>query len=271
MSVADTVVVMDHGRIEQVGPPRTIYNAPATSFVARFIGGHNTLPLKIFGMTTTATTPVLYAPGTVTTGVSFLVTMLCLFFTSLFTIDRQRASSHCQGWSTSVQLSGNSTEDLLYGLRSVGLPIQGFGDIQEQYSQFVDDGLLALHLAPHGRMGARCDCISQNPEFGLTHRRHCLEGRDTRRDGLDTPRRLRGVRSARFPHTRKNSSPAAARLRLVMSVSGGSARKVKVTGERANGHRTSRFHHSDGHCPGLFDEPEIEGQQGLASCGGAEM
>ena len=43
MSVADTVVVMDHGRIEQVGPPRTIYNTPATSFVARFIGGHNVL------------------------------------------------------------------------------------------------------------------------------------------------------------------------------------------------------------------------------------
>ena len=43
MSVADTVVVMDHGRIEQVGPPRTIYNAPSTSFVARFIGGHNVL------------------------------------------------------------------------------------------------------------------------------------------------------------------------------------------------------------------------------------
>ncbi len=43
MSVADSVVVMDHGRIEQVGPPRTIYNAPATSFVARFIGGHNVL------------------------------------------------------------------------------------------------------------------------------------------------------------------------------------------------------------------------------------
>ena len=43
MSVADAVVVMDHGRIEQVGPPRTIYNTPATSFVARFIGGHNVL------------------------------------------------------------------------------------------------------------------------------------------------------------------------------------------------------------------------------------
>ena len=43
MSVADIVVVMDHGHIEQVGPPRTIYDVPATGFVARFIGGHNVL------------------------------------------------------------------------------------------------------------------------------------------------------------------------------------------------------------------------------------
>ena len=43
MSVADTLVVMDRGRIEQVGPPSVVFNAPATSFVARFIGGHNVL------------------------------------------------------------------------------------------------------------------------------------------------------------------------------------------------------------------------------------
>lgn len=43
MSVADTVVVMDRGRIEQAGAARSIYNAPASSFVARFIGGHNVL------------------------------------------------------------------------------------------------------------------------------------------------------------------------------------------------------------------------------------
>ena len=42
----------------------------------------------------------------------------------------------------------------------------------------------------------------------------------------------------RFPGTRKNSSPAAAKLHLVMSVSGTGAHKVKVTGERANDHRT---------------------------------
>jgi len=37
------------------------------------MGVTNTLPLEIFGMTTTVTTPTLYALGTVTTAVSFLV------------------------------------------------------------------------------------------------------------------------------------------------------------------------------------------------------
>ncbi|MDJ0949134.1 MAG: ABC transporter ATP-binding protein [Alphaproteobacteria bacterium] len=41
MALADLIVVMDHGRIEQVGAPRTVYSEPATLFVARFIGGHN--------------------------------------------------------------------------------------------------------------------------------------------------------------------------------------------------------------------------------------
>lgn len=36
-------------------------------------GSDNTLPLEIFGMTTSVTTPVLYALGTLTTGFSFLV------------------------------------------------------------------------------------------------------------------------------------------------------------------------------------------------------
>jgi len=42
----------------------------------------------------------------------------------------------------------------------------------------------------------------------------------------------------RFPGPRKNSSPAAAKLHLVMSARGTGAHKVKVTGERANDHRT---------------------------------
>jgi putative spermidine/putrescine transport system ATP-binding protein len=46
MALADQIVVMNAGRIEQEGPPRAIFNAPRTEFVARFIGGHNVIPLS---------------------------------------------------------------------------------------------------------------------------------------------------------------------------------------------------------------------------------
>jgi sulfate transport system ATP-binding protein len=38
MSVADHIAVMDHGRIEQVGGPRELYDRPANRFVMRFLG-----------------------------------------------------------------------------------------------------------------------------------------------------------------------------------------------------------------------------------------
>ncbi|RYY92495.1 MAG: ABC transporter ATP-binding protein [Comamonadaceae bacterium] len=43
MALADTMVVMNHGRIEQAGAPHAVYNAPASEFVARFMGGHNVI------------------------------------------------------------------------------------------------------------------------------------------------------------------------------------------------------------------------------------
>ncbi len=43
LTMADRIVVMDQGVIEQIGTPREIYAAPATSFVADFIGTMNFL------------------------------------------------------------------------------------------------------------------------------------------------------------------------------------------------------------------------------------
>lgn len=45
MALSDLVVVMNGGRIEQAADPRTIFERPATAFVARFIGGHNIIRL----------------------------------------------------------------------------------------------------------------------------------------------------------------------------------------------------------------------------------
>jgi spermidine/putrescine transport system ATP-binding protein len=41
MTMADTVAVMNHGRIEQMGPPAEMYDLPRTSFVANFVGQSN--------------------------------------------------------------------------------------------------------------------------------------------------------------------------------------------------------------------------------------
>ncbi len=43
IAVADIVVVMDQGRIEQAGSARDIFLAPRNAYVARFIGGQNVL------------------------------------------------------------------------------------------------------------------------------------------------------------------------------------------------------------------------------------
>jgi iron(III) transport system ATP-binding protein len=43
LSIADRIVVMNHGRIEQVGTPLQVYREPATPFVADFVGKVNRL------------------------------------------------------------------------------------------------------------------------------------------------------------------------------------------------------------------------------------
>jgi sulfate/thiosulfate transport system ATP-binding protein len=47
LEVADRVVVMDKGRIEQVGTPREVYERPASAFVHEFIGESIVLPVII--------------------------------------------------------------------------------------------------------------------------------------------------------------------------------------------------------------------------------
>ena len=44
MAMADLMVVMEDGEIRQAGPPREVFERPASAFIARFIGGHNVLP-----------------------------------------------------------------------------------------------------------------------------------------------------------------------------------------------------------------------------------
>jgi putative spermidine/putrescine transport system ATP-binding protein len=74
LSISDRVVVMNAGRMEQVGPPFEIYNFPKTSFVASFVGTLNQLRCNVVdaaqgrlsfdGQTFSTATPIRAANGT---------------------------------------------------------------------------------------------------------------------------------------------------------------------------------------------------------------
>ena len=49
LEVANRVVVMDKGRIEQIGTPGEVYDNPATAFVHGFIGESIVLPVEVTG------------------------------------------------------------------------------------------------------------------------------------------------------------------------------------------------------------------------------
>ena len=45
LALADDIIVMNNAVIEQAGAAREVFNAPKTSFVAQFMGGHNVIAL----------------------------------------------------------------------------------------------------------------------------------------------------------------------------------------------------------------------------------
>ncbi len=49
MTMADTVAVMNAGRIEQLGSPEELYERPATTFVANFLGQSNLVSGRVAG------------------------------------------------------------------------------------------------------------------------------------------------------------------------------------------------------------------------------
>lgn len=51
MTMADTVAVMNRGRIEQMGAPEELYELPRTVFVANFLGQSNLFQVEVAGST----------------------------------------------------------------------------------------------------------------------------------------------------------------------------------------------------------------------------
>ncbi len=49
LTMSDRIAVMNRGRVEQVGIPEDVYERPATTFVAGFIGVSNLMPATVVG------------------------------------------------------------------------------------------------------------------------------------------------------------------------------------------------------------------------------
>jgi iron(III) transport system ATP-binding protein len=72
LTMSDRIVVMNKGRIEQVGTPDDIYNRPATPFVADFVGRMNFLhgrllderQVDVHGALLNIAEPISFASGT---------------------------------------------------------------------------------------------------------------------------------------------------------------------------------------------------------------
>src|SRR4029079_11989444 len=65
MYLADRVVVLHRGRVEQIGTPEEIYDRPATEFVASFVGSINVLRGEVKdGRAALGTLAVHAPPGT---------------------------------------------------------------------------------------------------------------------------------------------------------------------------------------------------------------
>ena len=52
LTMSDRIAVMSQGRVEQVGPPKEIYEEPATAYVADFLGVSNLMDARAAGVTT---------------------------------------------------------------------------------------------------------------------------------------------------------------------------------------------------------------------------
>lgn len=72
MTLADKIVVLNGGRIEQVGSPQALYERPASRFVAGFLGSPRMNFLPAF----------LHTPGATTLVESLVLGMICLPFDS---------------------------------------------------------------------------------------------------------------------------------------------------------------------------------------------
>ncbi len=160
MTLADRIVVLDKGKISQVGSPLELYNAPANKFVASFIGSPsmNVFGVDVAGVESGRAAVALPGGRTARVRVSGAsadagAIELGVRPEHLSVVDAQDASAALNGVVAIVERLGNST--LLYVDTSAGqLIVEGEGNLEARVGEPVGLTIDEDHAHLFGAAGA---------------------------------------------------------------------------------------------------------------------
>ncbi|GHC50084.1 ABC transporter ATP-binding protein [Streptomyces cinnamoneus] len=174
MTMADTVAVMNAGRVEQLGAPADLYETPRTTFVANFLGTSNLLTADVLGTAgddillrvgdTKLTLPATRCTATARTGEKLLVGIRPEKITLTHADDAGTVAdgrNSVRGRIAQSSFTGVSTQYLVDSPAGTGLCV--YEQNIERDSRLVPGAEVVLHWNPGHSFGLDA---AQNVEAG---------------------------------------------------------------------------------------------------------
>ncbi|MEV5240215.1 ABC transporter ATP-binding protein [Streptomyces cinnamoneus] len=174
MTMADTVAVMNAGRVEQLGAPADLYETPRTTFVANFLGTSNLITADVLGTAgddvllrvgdTKLTLPATRCTAIARTGEKLLVGIRPEKITLTHADDAGTVAdgrNRVRGRIAQSSFTGVSTQYLVDGPAGTGLCV--YAQNIERDSRLVPGAEVVLHWNPGHSFGLDA---AQNVEAG---------------------------------------------------------------------------------------------------------
>jgi iron(III) transport system ATP-binding protein len=152
LEMSDLVAVIDKGNIVQMGPPRDIYNRPASAFVAGFVGATNLMHAKVLREADPAGMGAVIIEGT--------QEIACTFQQPLATGDDIAVSIRPE--AVELKPAGTPARPGLNRLNGTVL-LGGFLGNMVRYSVKVGERTLQINASPETAFEIGCDVVLEFP------------------------------------------------------------------------------------------------------------
>lgn len=148
MSLADRIVIIDQGKIQQIGSPQEIYSKPTNRFVADFIGAANFIEGKVIGPGRfKSDTGLTFDTGPLPDGCEAVVVRPEAILVSASAL---KVASNC--WAANREnltyLGSGFAFDLRVGVQRITAHVSA-GRSPEELSALQTNADLHVHLPPH--------------------------------------------------------------------------------------------------------------------------